>query len=190
MPWPRRTPRYGRILPTHQWQGRSRWQRLWSASKWWLGAALLVAAMWLAVQRWPGRIAPAAMPNGPAEVISGTFLRCGKGRAAGCVPDGDTLIIGTRRIRIIGIDAPELHPARCPAEAEKGEAAAQALLALINQGPFTLAGPMPVVRDEYGRELRHLLRARPDGSVQSIADDLVATGTVRPYLHGGRDSWC
>jgi endonuclease YncB( thermonuclease family) len=117
-------------------------------------------------------------------------VRCGQGRAAGCVPDGDTLIIGTRKIRIIGIDAPELHPSRCPAEAEQGEAAAQALLMLVNQGPFTLAGPSPVVRDEYGRELRHLLRVRPDGSVQSIADDLVATGTVRPYLHGTRDPWC
>jgi len=25
---------------------------------------------------------------------------------------------------------------------------------------------------------------------ESIADDLVATGTVRPYLHGTRDPWC
>lgn len=187
---PRRSPRYGRVLPTHQWQGQSRWQRLWAALKWWLGAAMLIAAMGLIAQYWPGRVAPATMPTGPAEVIAGPFVRCGKGRAAGCVPDGDTLIIGTRKIRIIGIDAPELHPSRCPAEAEKGEAAAQSLLALVNQGPFTLAGPTPVVRDEYGRELRHLLRARPDGSVQSIADDLVTTRTVRPYLHGSRDPWC
>ena len=190
MAWPRRTPRYGRVLPIHRWQGRTRGQRLWAALKWWLGAALLIAAMWQVSQSWPGRIAPAAMPTGSTEVIAGPFVRCGARRAAGCVPDGDTLIIGTRKIRIIGIDAPELHPSRCPAEAEKGEAAAQALLNLVNQGPFTVAGPSPVVRDEYGRELRHLLRARSDGSVQSIADDLVATGTVRPYLHGARDPWC
>ena len=190
MVWPRRTPNYGRVLPTHRWQGQSRLGRLWAALKWWLGAALLIAAMGLVAQQWPGRIAPDAMPPGPTEAISGPFVRCGQGRAAGCVPDGDTLIIGTRKIRIIGIDAPELHPSRCPAEAEQGEAAAQALLTLVNQGPFTLAGPSPVVRDEYGRELRHLLRVRPDGSVQSIADDLVATGTVRPYLHGTRDPWC
>jgi micrococcal nuclease len=190
MAWPRRRTGYGRVIPTHRWQGLSRWQRLWAALRWWLGAALLVLVMWLVAQNWPGRIAPAAMPSGPAEVVTGPFVRCGAGRAGGCVPDGDTLIIGTRKIRIIGIDAPELHPARCPAEAAQGEAAAQALLALLNQGPFTLAGPTPVVRDEYGRELRHLLRARPDGAVQSIADDLVATGTVRAYLHGSRDPWC
>ena len=190
MVWHRRTQRYGRVLPTYQWQGRTFVQRLWAALKWWLGAALLIAVMWLVTQNCPGRIAPAAMPSGPAEVITGPFVRCGTGRAAGCVPDGDTLIIGTRKIRIIGIDAPELHPARCPAEAAKGEAAAQALLTMLNQGSFTLAGPSPVVRDEYGRELRHLLRLRPDGSVQSIADDLVASGTVRAYLHGSRDPWC
>ena len=130
------------------------------------------------------------MPTGPKEIITAKFVRCGQRGSGACVPDGDTLIIGPRRIRIIGIDAPELHPARCPAEAAKGEAAASALLALVNQGPFSLAGPSPVVRDEYGRELRHLLRGRADGSVQSIADDLVATGTVRPYLRGPRDPWC
>lgn len=189
MAWPRRSPRYGRVLPTHRWQGRSRGKRLWAGLKWWLGAAVLTGVMWYWLGG-PQRIAPAAMPSGPNEVINGPFVRCGKGRAAGCVPDGDTLIIGTRKIRIIGIDAPELHPARCLAEARQGEAAAQALLALVNHGPFTLAGPTPVVRDEYGRELRHLLRARPDGSVQSLADDLVATGTVRPYLHGSRAPWC
>lgn len=190
MAWPRRKTGYGRVLPTHRWQGQPRRARLWHTLKWWLGAALLVAAMAWISGYWPGRIAPAEMPGGPAEVLSGPFVRCGKGRAAGCVPDGDTLIVGKRTIRIIGIDAPELHPARCPAEAEKGEAAARALLTLLNQGPVTLAGPAPPVRDEYGRELRHLLRARADGTVQSIADDLVATGTVRPYLHGSRDPWC
>lgn len=122
--------------------------------------------------------------------MTGTFVRCGQRGSANCVPDGDTIIMGPRRIRIIGIDAPELHPSRCPAEAQRGEAAANQLLALVNQGPFTLAGPNPPVRDEYGRELHHLLRARSDGSVQSLADDLVATGTVRPYLRGPRDPWC
>jgi len=99
-------------------------------------------------------------------------------------------MIGQRTIRVIGIDAPEIHPARCAEEARLGEAAAQRLLELVNQGPFTLAGPEPVVHDEYGRELRHLLRARPDGLVQSLADDMVASGTARAYLRGPRVPWC
>lgn len=184
----RRRPDYGKVLPGHRWRGEGRGRRLWNAVKWWLGAALLIGLCWhfLGSQR----IAPEQLPASGGEVIQGPFVRCGKGRAAGCVADGDTILIGKRTIRIIGIDAPELHPARCPAEAAKGEAAAELLLKLVNQGPFTLAGPQPVVHDEYGRELRHLLRARPDGTVQSIADDLVASGLVRAYLRGPRDPWC
>ncbi len=189
MVFPRRSARYGRVLPTHRWQGLSRGQRFWRALRWWLGLAALVAAMWYFFGG-PQRIAPEIMPAGPSEVIKGPLVRCGKGRGAGCVVDGDTIILGTRTIRVIGIDAPETHPARCPAEAQQGEAATQMLLKLVNQGPFTLAGPVPAVHDQYGRELRHLLRARPDGSVQSLADDMVAAGVARPYLNGSRNPWC
>jgi micrococcal nuclease len=188
MAWPRRRPTYGRVLPTHRWQGRSRLARFWGGLKWWLGAALLAGLCWYFLT--DTRIGPTELPQGPSEQVTGKFVRCGQHGSANCVPDGDTIMLGPRRIRIMGIDAPELHPARCPAEAAKGEAAAGQLLALVNQGPFTLAGPTPTVYDEYGRELKHLLRARPDGSVQSIADDLVASGTVRPYLRGPRDPWC
>ena len=188
MAWPRRNNGYGKVLPTRRWQGRSRGARLWAALKWWLGAAVLVGAAWYFLT--DNRIGPTTMPAGPSQEVRGPFVRCGQGRAAGCVVDGDTIIIGNRTIRLIGIDAPEIHPARCPEEARLGEAATIELLRLVNQGPFTLAGPEPAVHDEYGRELRHLLRARPDGSVQSIADDLVATGAVRPYLRGPRVPWC
>lgn len=185
---PRRNDNYGRVLPTHRWQGLSRGQRFWRTLRPWLGAALLIAAMWY----WFGdqQIADKSMLEGPSEQITGTFVRCGQRGSANCVPDGDTIKIGARTIRIIGIDAPELFPSRCEEEARLGQAAAEQLLTLVNQGPFTLAGPTPVVRDNYGRELRHLLRARPDGSVQSIADDMVASGKARAYLSGPRVPWC
>lgn len=184
----RRNSSYGRVLPTHRWQGLSRGQRFWRALKPWLGAAVLIAAMWY----WFGdhQIADKEMLKGPSEQVTGKFVRCGQRGSANCVPDGDTLKIGARTIRIIGIDAPELFPSRCAEEARLGQAAAEQLLVLVNQGPFTLAGPQPVVRDDYGRELRHLLRARPDGSVQSLADDMVASGTARAYLSGPRVPWC
>lgn len=184
----RRPSRSRPVLPGHQWRGESRLQRLWNALRWWLGAAILVGAMWYFVGQ--QRIGPDRLPAGPSEVLNGPFTRCGKGRSVACVVDGDTIMIGQRTVRVIGIDAPELHPARCPDEAQQGEAAAQLLLTLVNQGPVTLAGPTPPVRDEYGRELKHLLRARPDGSVQSLADDLVASKLVRAYLRGPRDPWC
>ena len=184
----RRQSRSRPVLPPHRWRGESRLQRLRNALRWWLGAALLIAVMWYVMG--PQRIGPEAIPQGPQELLSGPFTRCGKGRAMACVVDGDTIMVGQRTVRLIGIDAPEIHPPRCPAEAQQGEAATLLLITLLNQGPVTLAGPSPAVHDEYGRELRHLLRVRADGSVQSIADDLVASGQVRPYLRGPRDPWC
>lgn len=181
-------PRHRPVLPTRQWRGESRLRRLWNALRWWLATALLVAALWYF---WGStRIAPEHLPDGPQQVLKGPFTRCGRGRSVTCVVDGDTIMIGQRTVRVIGIDAPEIHPPRCPDEGAKGEAAARHLLALMNQGPVTLAGPTPPVHDEYGRELHHLLRARSDGSVQSLADDLVASKLVRPYLRGPRDPWC
>lgn len=184
----RRQSDYGRVLPMHRWRGESRWKRHWRSLKWWLGAALLVGLLSYFIAR--DASSPETLIRGPAEQVAGRFVRCGQPGSNYCVSDGDTLVIGRRTIRVIGIDAPELHPARCEAERIQGEAATARLLALVNQGPFVLAGPQPVVRDGYGRELRHLLRARGDGSVQSIADDMVASGTARAYLSGPRLPWC
>lgn len=184
MAWSRRNPGYGRLLPTHRWQGRLRRAGFWAALKWWLGAVLLVAAAWYFLSAPP---APEP-PRADSERIDTRFVACGQGGSSGCAPDGDTIFVGPRHIRIIGIDAPELHPARCPAEQAQCAAARTVLVALLNQGPFFLTGP--AARDEYGRELHNLVRVRPDGTVQSIADDLIASKTVRPYLRGPRDPWC
>ena len=184
----RRRPAPRPVLPAHRWSGESRLRRFWNALRWWLGAALVLVVMWYYVGQ--QRIAPDIIPAGPNEVLTGPFTRCGRGRAITCVVDGDTIMVGSRAVRVIGIDAPEIHPPRCADEAQKGEAAAQGLLALLNQGPVTLAGPAPPVHDEYGRELRHLLRAKADGSIQSLADDMVSSGLARPYLRGARDPWC
>lgn len=188
MPRWRRTSNYGRVLPGHRWQGLSRGTRFWRALRPWLGAALVIAAAWYFMGQ--QRIGPDRLPEGPADRVSGRFTRCGAGSAPQCVIDGDTLVIGARTIRVVGIDAPELHPARCAEEARLGEAAAQRLLDLLNQGPFVLAAPGANAHDGYGRELRHVLRGRADGSVQSIADDMVASGAARAYQRSARLPWC
>ena len=43
--------------------------------------------------------------------------------------------------------------------------------------------------DRYGRELRVLARARPDGSTQSIAEDMRARGLAHRYV-GHKTRWC
>ena len=123
------------------------------------------------------------------ERIDARFTRCGRGRGAACVVDGDTFKLGQRKIRIVGIDAPETHAANCPEEARLGEAATAELMRLLNQGPFEMAGRIDDMTDRYGRDLRVVSRTRADGTSQSIAEDMRSSGHARRYL-GRKSSWC
>lgn len=149
-----------------------------------LGAVLL--ALWPALD--PALVEPPALLATGPERVDATFTRCGRGRGHACVVDGDTFKLGQRKVRIIGIDAPEVN-ARCPAEAQLASAATARLQQLLNQGPFTMTGRVDDSRDRYGRDLRALSRRRADGSTQSIAADMRASGHARRYL-GTKQSWC
>ena len=127
-------------------------------------------------------------PLGPIamrpERIEAQFTRCGRGRSMACVVDGDTFRLGQRRVRLVGIDAPELKGARCAAERALGERAADRLLALVNGGGFDLVGHRFHDRDTHGRDLRLAQR----GDV-SFGDVLVDEGLARRYL-GMKEEWC
>ncbi len=150
-----------------------------------LGAILLT--IWPALD--PALIEPPGFLSGDPERVDSQFTRCGPGRGHACVIDGDTFKLGTRKIRIIGIDTPEVD-ARCPAEAVQAEAATAELQRLLNQGPFEVVGRIGDQQDKYGRDLRALRRTRPDGTVQSIAEDMRSSGVARRYLGGFRSGWC
>ena len=42
-------------------------------------------------------------------------------------------------------------------------------------------------QDRYGRDLRALRRVRPDGTVESIAQEMRNSGVARRYLGGFRE---
>lgn len=117
------------------------------------------------------------------------FTRCGRGRGPACVVDGDTFMLGKRRIRIVGIDAPETHRALCPEEKRLGDLATAELQRLLNQGPFVMTARIDDMTDRYGRDLRVLTRDRPGGRDQSIAEDMRVSGLARRYV-GRKTSWC
>lgn len=136
----------------------------------------------------PAAVAPAAKvaprPDGlvrsvrPAEVLR--------------VLDGDTFearvhlwpgLDVTTRVRLRGIDAPELR-ARCVEERGKAEAARDALAALLDQGEV---GISRVTLDKYGG------RVVADASTSTTPDvsaAMLTAGLVRPYDGGRRRSWC
>ena len=146
-----------------------------------------LGALWVALD--PALIEPPAFLSTDPERIDARFTRCGPGRGKACVIDGDTFKIGQRKVRIVGIDAPETHPATCPEEARLGEAATVELMRLLNQGPFTMTGRIDDSRDRYGRDLGVITRARPGGTAQSIAEDMRTSGLAHRYL-GHKTSWC
>jgi endonuclease YncB( thermonuclease family) len=89
-------------------------RKLLSAARPFLLLAILLAA-WVVMD--PALVEPPTLLAGDPEHVSETFTRCGPGRGHACVIDGDTFKLGERKVRIIGIDAPETHPPRCAEEA-------------------------------------------------------------------------
>lgn len=132
----------------------------------------------------PSLIAPIGPTAGRPERINTSFTRCGQERSLACVVDGDTIRLGRRRVRLIGVDAPEIAGAQCPAERALGERAADRLLVLVNQGSFDLVGHRFRNLDNYGRDLRVARRGDLVFGPQLVRERL-----ARRTL-GGKRSWC
>jgi endonuclease YncB( thermonuclease family) len=99
------------------------------------------------------------------------------------VPDGDTLVLaGGERVRVLGVDAPELHPCQCEAECRLGRNARD--LVAVAVGPGVLVSRRG--RDRYDRTLA-VVRLQ-DGT--DLAQLLIRNGLGRPYRGGARESWC
>lgn len=113
---------------------------------------------------------------------------------AGCVIDGDTLIIGfgpdRRRIRLTGFDAPELDGA-CPEERRLAIAARTRLHTWLDDGPFEWTGGQDPPYDQYGRELRAASRIGSDGERETLAQVMIDSGLASASGWGSemRD-WC
>jgi endonuclease YncB( thermonuclease family) len=141
----------------------------------------------LSAQQWVAAVAGGAMLG------IATLSATGNTASAGGLPllapwslrviDGDTFDYGGERIRIAGIDAPEMRSPRCAYEAELGERATRRLGQLLRAGQFEL---LPIGRDAdvHGRKLRDVTR-----NGKSIGDVLIAEGLARPY-GAGRRAWC
>ena len=150
--------------------------------------AAILAILWAGFD--PLLVEPPAFLAGEPESVSASFSRCGRGRSFACVIDGDTFKLGQRRVRIIGIDAPETQHAKCPEEARLGEQATAKLQQLLNEGPFEMVAPAYGRQDRYGRDLRVIRRTRADGGTQSIAEEMRETGLAHRYMGGFKPGWC
>jgi len=92
---------------------------------------------------------------------------------------GETIAV---RVRIAGIDAPELH-ARCDDEYRRAIAARNYLAQRIEGGSVRLA---QVHEDKYGGRVD----ADVSDSKGDVGQQMIAKKLARPYLGGHRGGWC
>jgi len=97
------------------------------------------------------------------------------------VPDGDTFVQNGEKIRVMNIDAPEIHPCHCQLECDLGYRAKEYVERFLS-GPIVLERASRV--DKYGRTLA---RVSVDGV--DLGEALIAAGLARPW-EGRRKPWC
>lgn len=112
------------------------------------------------------------------------FTSCGWILWRNCVVDGDTIRYAGEKIRVLGIDAPEISDPKCPTEAALGLRAKQRLVELMNAGPVEVIDTGGKDVDAYGRKLRVVT-----SNGWPVGERLVAEGLARPW-GSGRRSWC
>ena len=149
------------------------------SSRRWVGPVVLAAAA-LAVQAAASRDAGRDVLAGPvpAEVIE--------------VLDGDTIAVKARiwlgqelatRVRLSGIDAPELH-GKCDRERRLAAAARDFLGARLADRPVLL-------RDvQFGKYAGRVVARVVTDKGEDVADALIEAGLARPYGGGTRRPWC
>jgi len=89
----------------------------------------------------------------------------------------------TTRVRLRGIDAPELH-ARCADEFRRAEAAAVALRDLLRQGQVAIYNIGP---DKYQGRVVADVATRQTSNVSAA---MISGGYARSYSGGHRGGWC
>ncbi|MES1991566.1 MAG: thermonuclease family protein [Pseudomonadota bacterium] len=108
------------------------------------------------------------------------------------VVDGDTLMLKAHiwiaqtiemKVRLLGIDAPELH-GKCEAERAKAQVAKVYLGSLVAGRMLTMS---EVSNDKYGGRVLARVDAQGRGDV---GEAMLTRGLARPYDGGKRARWC
>ena len=97
------------------------------------------------------------------------------------VTDGDTIRIGDERIRVMGLDAPELR-GKCREERRLAVRAKDALSRELS------SGSIDIQRHGLDKYRRTLARVYVNG--RDVAEVLINMGLARPYEGGKRAGWC
>jgi len=176
------------------------WRRRFSAALPWVFVLGMAAGAMLPARRWaplPGSVSSPSIDTPAARDAETVWRRAGDPTVRHPVDalrtiDGDTFeavvhlwpqLDLTTRIRLRGVDAPELK-AQCAQELRLAQAASEALRTLLGEGGITIYNIGP---DKYpGRVVADVATQR----TPNVSVALLAGGHVRAYGGGHRDGWC
>lgn len=133
------------------------------------------------LKRFGGAVLIALMVLAPAQADGQSIRQCGAGKRVTCVVDGDTLWLQGEKIRLSGIDAPELSEPRCRSERERAQRATDRLVTLMN------GNRIEIRRTGVDRYQRTLADVMVDGV--DVGAVLVREGLARAW-DGRRRPWC
>jgi len=184
-------------INTYSSSQRGPWRRWFSAVLPWVFVAGVVAGTMLPVRHWlhwPSSHSADSQAARDAEMI---WKRAGNPDVHHPVDvirtiDGDTFearvhlspdLNLTTRVRLRGIDAPELK-ASCPGELQMAEAATDALRKLLGEGDVAIFNIGP---DKYSGRVVADAATRRSGNVSTA---MLAAGHARSYGGGHRNGWC
>ena len=126
----------------------------------------------------------AAKDDAPSPVALVGMVRpmplCGGGRRISCVVDGDTFWVSGEKVRLEGIDAPEIKGA-CAHERDLAQRATRRLSEILSGQNFALERSGT---DRFGRTL-----ARAKTPIGEAGEILVREGLARPW-RGRKEQWC
>lgn len=105
---------------------------------------------------------------------------CGDGPRVTCVVDGDTFWFRGEKIRLAGIDAPELLSPACPQERELAIAATMRLADLLDLA-FTIER---TGTDRFGRTLAAIRIG------DTTAGEILVEEGLAQVWHGRKAEWC
>ena len=159
--------------------------------------ACVAAITMLPVRDWVRRSLPSSADTQAARDAETIWKQAGNSSTRYSVDvirtiDGDTFearvhlgpgLEPTTRVRLRGIDAPELK-ASCAQELQMAEAASAALRGLLGEGGVTISNIGP---DKYSGRVVADVETRKSGNVSAA---LLAAGHARSYSGGRRLGWC
>lgn len=178
----RKNPKPARFRTPRRRTKASWWNR-WSVT---ISAVVLLASAWVLAKYEVVDL----VGGGDWKVVHGKFTLCGKGRAANCVIDGDTVMLANKKVRLRDFNAPELD-GECAKENELARQSRTALLEWLNRADLLMDGGEDPPFDRYGRELRTAKRPVKDRGDDYLSDHMIKlklaqeTGWDAP-----RGGWC